>query len=120
MTRFSNRNSKSSLIATIIFIFIIAVAVAVIVMFDPFGKGEDEYSWINSDPAAEDGMLDGSYYRGEKNGAGVLSYKIAESITIGSDGTGNIMAENSGKNNYIMKLKIVIGVCVTMMSDKRG
>ncbi len=109
MTRFSNKNNKANLIATIIFVFAIAAAVTVIILLDPIGRDKDEYSWITSDPAAEDGMLDGSFYNGKKNEAGILSYKIAESITIESDGIGNIMAENSGKNNYIMKLKIVVG-----------
>lgn len=108
MSNFSNGNKKGTLITTLIFVFIVAVTVGVIIFLNPMEKTKNEYDWITSDPVAEDGMLDGSYYKGEKNAPGYLSYKIAESITLDSDGTGNIMAENSGKNNYIMKLKIVI------------
>ena len=53
-------------------------------------------------------MLDGSWYSGEKNSAGTLSYKIAEEITVGSDGKGDFKIENSGKNSCLMKVRIAI------------
>ena len=71
-----------------IFIIVIAAfAVAGVMLFggEP-ASAEDEYPWIVPDSAAVSGMLDGSFYTGEKNSAGVLSYKIAEEITVESDG----------------------------------
>lgn len=109
MTRNRDINIKT-FIATVIFVVVIAAfAAAGIILFggEP-ASAEDEYPWIVSDPAAVGGMLDGSYYTGEKNSSGVLSYKIAEEITVESDGKGDFKIENSGKNTCVMKVKIVI------------
>ena len=54
------------------------------------------------------GLLDGTYYSGEKNPAGVLSYKIAGEITVGPDGKGDFKIENSGKNTCLIKVSIAI------------
>lgn len=111
----NRENNIKTFIASFIFVVIIAAAAACgAILFGGEGSAaEDEYSWIVSDTAAVDGMLDGSYYSGEKNSAGVLSYKIAEEITVGTDGKGNFKIENSGKNTCLMKVKILIdGVIV--------
>lgn len=109
MTRNRDINIKT-FIATLIFIIVIAAfAVAGVMLFggEP-ASAEDEYPWIVPDSAAVSGMLDGSFYTGEKNSAGVLSYKIAEEITVESDGKGDFKIENSGKNTCIMKVKILL------------
>lgn len=107
----NRENNIKTFIASFIFVVVIAAAAACgAILFggEASSSSQEEYSWIVSDHAAVDGMLDGSYYSGEKNSAGVLSYKIAEEITIGSDGTGNFKIENSGKNTCLMKVKILI------------
>lgn len=105
----NKENNTAALVATIIFVVIVAAAVAVAVFLGGTKQThEEEYSWIKSDSAAINGMLDGSWYSGEKNPAGTLSYKIAEEITVGSDGKGDFKIENSGKNSCLMKVKIAI------------
>ncbi len=94
--------------ASLILVIVIAAAAALGFFFFGVEEGEDQYPWITSDIAAEDGMLDGTYYDGEKNGAGKLSYKIAGEITVGSDGKGDFKIENSGKNTCLMKVTIYI------------
>ena len=97
----SRKNNTAALVTTIIFVVIVAAAVVVAVFLGGTKQThEEEYSWIQSDSAAINGMLDGSWYSGEKNPAGTLSYKIAEEITVG--------IENSGKNACLMKVKIAI------------
>ena len=96
-----------------VLIFIIVTAAFAVAGFFVFG-GEspaegDRFPWITSDHAAVDGMLDGTYYDGEKNPAGKLSYKIAGEIIVGkADGKGDFKIESSGKNNCLMKVKIVL------------
>ena len=95
----------------ILIIVIAAFAVAGMFLFgtEPAEK-TDEYPWITSDHAAINGMLDGTFYEGEKNSAGKLSYKIAGEITVSSeDGKGDFKIENSGKNTCLIKVKIVLG-----------
>ncbi len=105
----SRENNTAALVTTIIFVVIVAAAVVVAVFLGGTKQThEEEYSWIQSDSAAINGMLDGSWYSGEKNPAGTLSYKIAEEITVGSDGKGDFKIENSGKNACLMKVKIAI------------
>ena len=94
-------------------ILIILIAAFAVVGFIVFGgeapAEEDRYPWIASDSAAIDGMLDGTFYNGEKNSIGNLSYKIAGEITVdSSEGKGNFKIENSGKNVCLMKVKITI------------
>ncbi len=108
--RYNRETNIKTFVASLIFIIVIAAfAIAGVLLFggEP-AAAEDEYPWIVSDSAAKGGMLDGSYYTGEKNSAGVLSYKIAEEITVGSDGKGDFKIENSGKNTCLMKVKIVL------------
>lgn len=111
-------NRAASLAVTIV---IVAVAAAVTVVTVLFGGTkrtyEEEYSWIKSDTAAVNGMLDGSWYSGEKNPTGTLSYKIAEEITVGSDGKGDFKIENSGKNSCLIKVKIDISGEVIYETD---
>ena len=95
-------------------ILIILIAVFAAAGFFLFGgepaQKEDEFPWITSDHNAENGMLDGTFYEGEKNPAGKLSYKIAGEITVGyEDGKGDFKIENSGKNNCLIKVKIALG-----------
>lgn len=105
----SKENNTAALVATIIFVVVIAASTAAAVIFGGTKRTyEEEYSWIKSDSAAVNGMLDGSWYSGEKNSAGTLSYKIAEEITVGSDGKGDFKIENSGKNSCLMKVRIAI------------
>lgn len=105
----TKENNAAALVTTIIFVVIVAAAVAAVVFFGGTKQThEEEYSWIKSDSAAINGMLDGSWYTGEKNPAGTLSYKIAEEITVGSDGKGDFKIENPGKNSCLMKVKITI------------
>ena len=94
----------------VLIIVIAALAAGGFLLFGGESPAEgDLYPWITSDSAALGGMLDGTYYDGEKNSAGVLSYKIAEEITVGSsDGKGSFKIENSGKNTCLMKVKIVL------------
>lgn len=105
----TKENNAAALVATIIFVVVIAASTAAAVIFGGTKRTyEEEYSWIKSDSAAVNGMLDGSWYSGEKNPAGTLSYKIAEEITVGSDGKGDFKIENSGKNSCLMKVRIAI------------
>ncbi len=108
---FNRENNIKTLLASIILVILITIfAIAGFFLFGGEAPApEDEYPWITSDIAAVNGMLDGSYYDGEKNSAGVLSYKIAEEITVGSDGKGDFKIENSGKNSCLMKVKIIVG-----------
>lgn len=106
----TRENQVETFVTTFVFVLIIAAPVAAVSVFGIFKKEPaSEYDWITSDPAAISGMLDGSFYDGEKNAEGVLSYKIAEEITFGSDGRGDFKIENSGKNSCLMKVKIEIG-----------
>lgn len=107
---YRRENEMKTFFVSLIFIIIIA-AVAFAGFFIFGGEApakEDQYPWITSDPAAISGMLDGSYYSGEKNPEGILSYKIAGEITVGSDGKGSFKIENSGKNTYLMKVTILL------------
>ena len=106
----NRENNIKTFIVSFIFVVIIAAAAAcgAILFGGENSSSADEYSCIVSDHAAVDGMLDGSFYSGEKNSAGVLSYKIAEEITVGTDGKGDFKIENSGKNICLMKVKILI------------
>lgn len=95
-------------------IFVIVIASFAVAGFFLFGgeapSQEDQFPWITADYAAKDGMLDGTYYSGEKNSEGILSYKIAGEITVGStDGAGDFKIESSGKNTCLMKVTITIG-----------
>ena len=108
---YDRENNIKTFVASLVFVFVIAAfAAAGFLIFG--GEAPDEqdvYPWITSDPAALGGMLDGTYYSGEKNPAGVLAYKIAEEITVGSqDGKGSFKIENSGKNSCLMKVSIVL------------
>lgn len=106
----TRENKVETFVATLILVIIIAALVVAVAVFGIFKKKPvSEYDWITSDPAAEEGMLDGSFYDGERNPQGVLSYKVAEEITVGSDGKGDFKIENSGKNTCLMKVKIVVG-----------
>lgn len=99
------------MLASIIFIIVIAAfAAAAYFIFggEPVAQN-DPYPWITSDHAANDGMLDGSYYTGEKNESGILSYKISGEVTVGKDdGKGNFKIENSGKNDCLIRVKILL------------
>ncbi len=103
-------NTKTFLASLILVIVIAAFAVAGFLIFGgETASNEDEYPWITSDTAAINGMLDGTYYDGEKNPTGKLSYKIASEITVdSSDGKGTFKIENSGKNTCLMKVKITV------------
>ncbi len=106
----NRENDIRTFLAVLVLVVVIAAfAVAGAMLFGgEEAKPGDEYNWITSDPAAVDGMLDGSFYTGEKNGAGVLSYKIAEEITVDQTGKGNFKIENSGKNTCLMKVTITV------------
>ncbi len=107
----NRENNIKTFSASLILVFvIIAFAVAGFLIFGGESPAEeDRFPWITSDPAAVDGMLDGTYYNGEKNPAGKLSYKIAGEITVDSvEGKGDFKVENSGKNTCLMKLKITV------------
>ena len=107
----NRENNIKTLVASIIMIVVIAAfAVAGVLVFGgETVEKEDRFPWITSDSAAKNGMLDGTYYEGEKNDFGKLSYKIAGEITVDSaDGKGNFKIENSGKNICLMKVKITV------------
>lgn len=108
--KYNRENSIKSLMASIILVIVIAVFAAggILLFGGEAPEKEDAYPWITSDPAAANGMLDGTYYEGEKNDAGKLSYKIAGEITVGTDGRGDFKIENSGKNSCLMKVTIYI------------
>lgn len=97
----------SALIATMVLVFIV---IGVVVALSVFGikkpVHKDEFQWITSDEMAEDGMLDGTFYEGEKNAEGILSYKIAEVINVDDTGHGDFKIENSGKNSCLMKVTL--------------
>ncbi len=107
---YNRENNIKTFIAALVFVIIIAAfAVAGFLVFGGEAPAEEDvYPWITSDHAALGGMLDGTYYSGEKNPAGVLSYKIAGEITVGSDGKGDFKIENSGKNTCLIKVSITI------------
>ncbi len=109
--KYNRENNIKTFVASLILVFVIAsFAVAGFIVFGGEAPAEeDQFPWITSDPAAKSGMLDGTYYEGEKNSAGKLSYKIAGDITVGKDdGKGSFKIENSGKNSCLMKVKITI------------
>jgi len=103
-------NIKTFAASLILVIVIAAFAVAGFIVFGGEAPAEkDQFPWIVSDSAAVDGMLDGTYYEGEKNSAGKLSYKIAGEITVDfAEGKGDFKIENSGKNTCLMKVKITV------------
>lgn len=107
---YNREYNLKTLLATIILILLIAIFA--IFGFFTFEKEKqspkDKYPWVTSDAAAIEGMLDGSYYSGKKNDFSILSYKIAEEITVGADGKGDFKIENSGKNRSLMKVKIIL------------
>ena len=103
-------NIKTFTASLILIILIAAFAVVGFILFGGEAPAEeDRYPWITSDVAAKSGMLDGTFYSGEKNSAGNLSYKIAGEITVdSSESKGNFKIENSGKNICLMKTKITV------------
>ena len=107
---YNHENNVKTFVASLILVVLIAAfAVAGFIVFGGEAPAEeDPYPWIVSDPAAKSGMLDGTFYEGEKNAPGKLSYKIAGEITVVSDGKGNFKIENSGKNSCLMKVKITV------------
>ena len=64
----NRENNIKTLIASIILVFLIAAfAVAGFMIFGgEVPAEEDRFPWITSDVAAKSGMLDGTYYNGEK------------------------------------------------------
>lgn len=108
---YNRENNLKTFIAALLFVIVVAGAAALGFFFlggEPAVE-TDEYPWITSDHAAVEGMLDGSFYSGEKNSADFLSYKIAEEITVSvTDGKGDFKIENSGKNSCLMKVKILM------------
>ncbi|MBQ6878461.1 MAG: hypothetical protein IJO22_08715 [Oscillospiraceae bacterium] len=108
---YNRENNIKTFAASIVLVVVIAAfAVAGFLLFGGEAPAkEDEYPWIVSDESAKNGMLDGTFYEGEKNPAGRLSYKIAGEITVSKeDGKGNFKIENSGKNSCLIKVKIII------------
>lgn len=107
---YTREKSINSFIAALVFVIVIAAcAVAGFLVFGGEAPAEeDAFPWIVSDSAVIGGMLDGTYYNGEKNPSGVLSYKIAEEINIGSDGKGDFKIENSGKNSCLIKVTVYV------------
>lgn len=108
--KYNRENNIKTFAASLILVIVIAAfAVAGFILFGGEAPPqEDPFPWITSDPAAISGMIDGTYYEGEKNPEGRLSYKIAGEITLDSDGKGDFKIENSGKNTCLMKVKITI------------
>lgn len=109
--KYNRENNIKTFAASLILVILIAAfSVAGFMIFGGEAPAEeDRYPWIASDSAAKDGMLDGTFYNGEKNPAGSLAYKIAGEITVeASDGKGNFKIENSGKNTCLMKVKITV------------
>ena len=107
---YNRENNIKTFVASLVFIILIAAfAVAGFFIFGGEAPAEEDiYPWITSDRAAVSGMLDGTYYKGEKNSSGVLSYKIAGEITVGPDGKGDFKIENSGKNTCLIKVSIAV------------
>ena len=103
-------NIKTFAASLILVIVIAAFAVAGFIVFGGEAPAEEDgFPWITSDPAAIGGMLDGTFYNGEKNPEGKLSYKIAGEITVDfAEGKGDFKIENSGKNTCLMKVKITV------------
>ncbi len=96
--------------ASIVLVIVIAsFAVAGFLLFggEPTDSA-DEFPWITSDHAAEPGMLDGTFYTDEKNEYSTISYKIAGEITVGPEGEGYFKIESSGRNNCLIKVKILV------------
>ncbi len=110
MTYNRENNIKSFAAAIILVIVIAAFAAAGFLIFGgEVPAEEDSFPWITSDHAAKGGMLDGTFYDGEKNPEGKLSYKIAGEITVDAgEGKGDFKIENSGKNTCLMKVKITV------------
>lgn len=110
MLNHRENNIKTFVASLVLVIMIIAFAVAGFMVFGgEVPAEEDRFPWITSDPAVKSGMLDGTFYSGEKNASGNLSYKIAGEITVDSaEGKGNFKIENSGKNICLMKTKITV------------
>ena len=109
MTYNRENNIKTFAASAILIILIAAFAVCGFILFGGETPAEeDAFPWIVSDSAAKSGMLDGTFYSGEKNPAGKLSYKVAGEITVGSDGKGDFKIENSGKNICLMTVKITV------------
>ena len=104
----NRRKAIMTLIVTLIFVLLVVGASVAAVLLGGQPEETDEYPWIISDPAAENGMLDGSHYYGPKNTESVLSYKIAETIRVNGEGKGDFRIENSGKNVCLMKAKLVL------------
>ena len=70
----TRENKVETFVATLVFVVIIAALVVAVSVFGIFKKEPaSEYEWITSDRAVSSGMLDGSFYTGEKNPQGVLS-----------------------------------------------
>lgn len=107
---YNRETNIKTFLASLIFVIVIAAfAVAGFLVFGGEAPAEEDvYPWITSDHAAVGGLLDGTYYSGEKNPSGVLSYKIAGEITVGPDGKGDFKIENSGKNTCLIKVSIAI------------
>lgn len=103
-------NRISSLVVTLFLVFLVVIVIVVMSVFVKDNKTEfvEEYQWITSDSAAQNGMLDGTFYSGEKNSAAMLSYKIAEVINVDSEGIGDFKIENSGKNVSLIKVKMYV------------
>ena len=119
MINHRENNIKTFAASLILVIVIAAFAVAGFMVFGGESPAEeDQFPWIVSDHAALNGMLDGTFYEGEKNSAGKLSYKIAGEITVDADeGKGDFKIENSGKNTCLMKVKITIDDKVIYQTD---
>ena len=103
------KKSLAALTTTIIFIILVVLAAGGAVFLNGMqAKNTEEYEWISSDPAAKDGMLDGSFYTGKKNDGKTLSYKIAEYISVNATGGGDFKIENSGKNTCVTKVTMYL------------
>ena len=104
------RKSRAALLATVVFVLLVAAVVGVTVLRKSFlAKETEEYEWIASDLAVENGSLDGSFYTGERNPMTKLSYKIVETLRVDDTGRGDFKIENSGKNTCLMKVKMTLG-----------
>ena len=105
MINHRENNIKTFAASLILVIVIAAFAVAGFMVFGGESPAEeDRFPWIVSDHAALNGMLDGTFYEGEKNSAGKLSYKIAGEITVDfAEGKGDFKIEE----NYFRKFGIV-------------
>ena len=109
--KYNRENNIKTFAASFILVILIAVfAAAGLILFGvEQPERTDEYPWITSDHAAIDGMLDGTFYEGERNPAGKILYKYAGEITVGAEeGKGNFKIESSGKNTSLIRVKIVL------------